>query len=105
MWRSWAQVLGTTGARLYALVVGLATTAATARLLGPEGRGIFVAAVGWVTLFSTAGYLSLGQVVIHRAAGQPIQRWLPSTLGSLLAIITTLALAGWRRRSPPVHAQ
>ena len=95
MWRSWAQVLGTTGAKLYALVVGLVTTAATARLLGPDGRGIFVAAIGWVTLFSTVGYLSLGQVVIHRAAGQPPHRWLPSTLGSLLGIIAALTLVGW----------
>ncbi|HET7603720.1 MAG TPA: oligosaccharide flippase family protein, partial [Gemmatimonadales bacterium] len=67
----------------------------TARYLGPEGRGIYAAAYAWVGLAATLGSLSLGQVVIHHAAGRPVEEWLPETVGTCLAITVAVSGVAW----------
>ncbi|MDQ3280746.1 MAG: oligosaccharide flippase family protein [Acidobacteriota bacterium] len=96
MRKTWSLVAQTSGSRLYWLVASLLTTVITARYLGPDGRGVYVAAVGWVTMFATFGTLSISQVIIYLAAGKPQDGWLPQVLGSALAIagaVTVIAAA------------
>jgi O-antigen/teichoic acid export membrane protein len=67
----------------------------TARYLGPQGRGEVAAIITWVSLFSTVGGLSLGQVAIHRASARRGESWLQGTLGSLLCLAAAMTIAGW----------
>ena len=91
----WKDIIESSGARIYSLVVGLTTLFLSARWLGPSGRGDLVAVTNWVMLFSTLGGLSLGQVAIHRATVLRDRPWLASTLGSLLAIAGVVTILVW----------
>ncbi len=91
---SWRLVAWTSAAKIYWVLATLVTAAITARHLGPAGRGVLVAAIGWVTMFSTFGFLSLSQVVVFLAAGKQPDEWLPRVLGSMAAIVGTVAFLG-----------
>lgn len=93
MRRLWAQILHTSAASAVNISASAAVLFLTARWLGPEGRGIYAAATGWVLLFSTLGSLSLGQSLVHAVAGREQATWLPSVAGTGLAI-TGLLVAG-----------
>jgi enterobacterial common antigen flippase len=67
----------------------------TARWLGPEGRGVYAAATGWVLLFSTLGSLSLGQSLVHAVAGREQAVWLPSVVGTGVAIAALVVAANF----------
>lgn len=95
MRKTWSLVVQTSGARIYWALGTLVTTIITAHYLGPTGRGIYVAAMGWSMMFGTFGHLSLAQVTIFVAAGKPREEWLPGLFGSLLAILGVVALIGW----------
>lgn len=56
----------------------------TARVLGPEGRGLMVTVVTWVALFAVIGGLSLGEVSQVRIQRRERQEWIPSLFGALL---------------------
>jgi O-antigen/teichoic acid export membrane protein len=92
---TWSLVAMTAGTRAYWMIAALITTVITARFLGPEGRGVYVAAVAWVTLFSSVGNLSLSQVVVYLASGKPRESWLGPLTASALSIVTSLAVIGW----------
>ncbi|HEX4382554.1 MAG TPA: oligosaccharide flippase family protein [Myxococcales bacterium] len=93
-----ARLIFKTGlARLYSLVISMGTLIVVARLLGPSGRGAMAAIISWVTLLSSVGSLSLGQIAIHRAARHRGRPWLSETMGSLLgftALLSALGFAG-----------
>ena len=89
------QIARTGGARIYWLAVAFVSTSITARLLGPEGRGVVAAASGWVALFASFAGLSMAQVILFIATGREESEWLPKTLGTVLAIIATMTLVGW----------
>lgn len=91
----WTTIAHTSGAKIYSLLLGVVTLSLTARLLGPEGRGQVAAITTWVAMFSTFGYLSLGQVALHRMANDPQRQRFGSLLGSLLLLAGLLSLAGW----------
>lgn len=91
----WRSIGFTSGARLYAVLAGGISLIITARLLGPSGRGTVAAAFTWAALFSTLGYLSLGQVAIHRATGKPAEEWLRPVLGALLVVAASVTVLGW----------
>src|SRR4051812_19536658 len=91
----WRSIGFTSGARIYSLVAGLVGLVITARVLGPSGRGAVATATTWALLFATLGYLSLGQVAIHRATEKDPAEWLGSTLGALLAMTGVGTLLGW----------
>jgi O-antigen/teichoic acid export membrane protein len=93
--KTWSLVALTSGSRVYWVLASLLTTVITARFLGPEGRGVYVAAIAWVMLFSTLGNLSLSQVVVYLAAGRPKESWLGAVTGSALSIVGVLTFAGW----------
>jgi O-antigen/teichoic acid export membrane protein len=91
----WQSIGFTSGARIYSLVAGLVGLVITARVLGPSGRGAVATATTWALLFSTFGYLSLGQVAIHRATGKDASEWLGSALAVLLVMTGVVTLVGW----------
>lgn len=91
----WQAVLTTSGARVYGLLLGIVSLMLTARWLGPEGRGTLAAVTTWVGLFSTFGYLSLGQVAIHRATQRQQEAWLGPVLGSLGLLSVIITILGW----------
>lgn len=91
----WANVVHTSGAKIYSMIMGLLILALTSRLLGPEGRGHVAVITTWVNLFSTFAYLSLGQVALHRMARDPEYKFIGNLLGSLLMMAGILSLLGW----------
>jgi O-antigen/teichoic acid export membrane protein len=91
----WRSIGLTSGARIYAVFAGACSLVITARILGPEGRGIVATCVTWALLLSTIGYLSLGQVAIHRASRFPGTEWLGTTLAALMAMAAGVSVLGW----------
>lgn len=91
----WRNIMHTSGAKIYSMLVGVFTLFLTARLLGPEGRGQVAIITTWVTMFCTFAYLSLGQVALHRMAEDRDQKYFGSLLGSLLLMAALLTIAGW----------
>jgi O-antigen/teichoic acid export membrane protein len=95
LWHLWSQIIQTSGARMYGLLISIITLSITARYLGPEVRGILAAATGWVGLVAGMGSLSLGQVIIYLSAGKSRKDWLPKTLGTLVVIVGIITLLAW----------
>ena len=95
MHKLWKDIASTSGARIYALLAGIISLSVTGRLLGPGGRGTIAAITTWVQLFSTFGFLSLGQVAIHRATTLRGRPWIGATLGSLLVLAAIITALGW----------
>src|SRR3954454_24265600 len=91
----WRSIGFTSAARVYSVLAGAVSLILTARTLGPEGRGTVAAAITWALLFSTLGYLSLGQVAIHRATGKPADEWLRPVLSVLVAMTGLVTAVGW----------
>src|SRR4051812_36910795 len=91
----WKSIGFTTGARIYSLAAGAIGLVITARALGPAGRGAVATATTWALLFSTVGYLSLGQVALHRGAGKPPSSWLGPTLAGLFVMDGLVTVGGW----------
>jgi antigen flippase len=82
-------------ARAYGVLLSLATLFISARLLGPDGRGEFAAAMAWAALFATLFNLSLGQALQHRlqaAAVKPALAQQAGTLGALAIVLSGAAL-------------
>jgi O-antigen/teichoic acid export membrane protein len=91
----WKSIGFTSGARIYSVCAGAIGLVITARALGPSGRGVVATAVTWSLLFSTVGYLSLGQVALHRGTERDPREWLGPSLASLLAMTAVVSVAGW----------
>jgi O-antigen/teichoic acid export membrane protein len=91
----WRSISMTSMARFWSAGCALLLLALTARVLGPDGRGIIAASTAWILLYSTVAFLSLGQVALHHAAQSRGHSWLPSVLGTLLALTVVLSLSGW----------
>ncbi|MBI5418325.1 oligosaccharide flippase family protein [Candidatus Poribacteria bacterium] len=95
MHKIWQKIFYTSSSQIYSLFIGIIIITLTARWLGPEGRGTIAAVMGWIGLFSSIGYFSLGQVAIYRATQLRNQEWLSPTFGSLLFIDLIVTLLGW----------
>jgi O-antigen/teichoic acid export membrane protein len=91
----WKSIGFTSGARIYSVAAGAIGLVITARALGPSGRGVVATAVTWSLLFSTVGYLSLGQVALHRGTERDPREWLGPSLASLLAMTAVVTVTGW----------
>ena len=88
-------IAGTSGARIYSTILSLAALMLTARWLGPHGRGIVVVVTTWVTLFASIANLSLGQVLVHRAANEREREWIGPALGAVLLMTGRATAIGW----------
>jgi len=89
-------VLRTGAVQAFELAVGLLTLILSARLLGPEGRGLLGVTVVWAGLFAAFGSLSLDAVVANRAAharGEDWFRRLFRAIGRLYLLLLALTLA------------
>lgn len=95
MRKLWFKIAHTSGASVISIAASLISLIITARLLGPDGRGVYVAAASWVGLFSSIGTLSLGQVIVHQVAGRPHEEWLAEVTGTALAITAGVTIVGW----------
>lgn len=71
----------------------IAALALTARLLGPEGRGIFGTVVVLAGFFAACGGLSLESVVLNRASRGRGDAWFPPLFASLLRLYLLLLAA------------
>lgn len=91
----WRNVVLTSGARIYALAVGMFTLFLTARMLGPEGRGEVAAITTWAGLFGTFAHLSLGQIAVHRMSADPERRRFRTLLTSLMILAAILSTLAW----------
>lgn len=85
----------TSGARVYSVTVSMIALVLTARWLGPEGRGAAVVLITWANLFSSIGYLSLGQVCLHRASIDRDLAWFGEAVGALLVMTALASGLGW----------
>lgn len=91
----WINIAHTSGAKIYSVLVALFTLFLTARLLGPEGRGQVATINTWVGLFGTFIGFSLGQVALHRMAGDREYERFGGLFGSLLLLAALFSLVGW----------
>ncbi|UCG17831.1 MAG: oligosaccharide flippase family protein [Phycisphaerales bacterium] len=88
----WSKIFETSAARVYAALAMLAVTVVTARILGPDGRGVLVAVISWMTLFASVASLSLGEVSQYWIQLNRKRNWLPPLLGSMLLCLAGLSL-------------
>jgi len=89
-------VLRTGGVQAFELAVGLLTLIVTARLLGPEGRGLLGATVVWAGIFAACGSLSLDAVVQNRASRARGDDWFPRlfrAIGRLYLVLLAATVA------------
>lgn len=91
----WLNILETSGAKIYSLLIGIIFLFLTAHFLGPEGRGIIASVTAWVGLFAVFSGLSLGQVAQYHIQKKRKQEWLPDALGTLAFLSTILSLFGY----------
>src|SRR5689334_10266814 len=88
-------IAGTSAARIYSTLLSLIALMLTARWLGPHGRGVVVVVITWVTLFAGFAHLSIGQVLVHRAANENDGQWIGPALGALGLVTVTATLTCW----------
>lgn len=88
-------IAGTSGARIYSTVLSLVTLILTARWLGPDGRGVVVVIMTWVTLVAGIAHLSIGQVLVHRAANEKDEEWVGAALSAVALITAAGTVIGW----------
>jgi len=91
----WKAVTLTSGTKAYWMVGAMIGTVITARVLGPQGRGVIAAATSWVALFVTFGHFSLSNVIIYLLGGEDRARLLPAVSGGVMAVTAATAVAGW----------
>ena len=91
----WLKIIATFGARTYSTAIELATLMVTARILGPDGRGVVATILAWASLFAAIFGFSLGQVIVHRLTGNENKDQFNLTFSALLPVSFILILAGW----------
>jgi antigen flippase len=92
---TWAKIAETSGARIYGLATGVISLFLTARMLGPDGRGVVAVILVWVNLFATFSGLSLGQVAQNVIQCRRKEDWLPNILGFLAPSTLILTLIAY----------
>jgi O-antigen/teichoic acid export membrane protein len=93
--KSWKAVTLTSATKVYWMLGAMVSTIITARVLGPQGRGVIAAATSWVALFVTCGHLSLSHVIVYLLGRGGRGRPLPIVTGSVLLITGAVTLLAW----------
>lgn len=93
--RSFKAITLTSAAKAYWMAGAMIATIITARVLGPQGRGVIAGAGSWVALFVTFGHLSLAHVMVYVVGTRDRAAAMPAVAGSLLAILGATTLLGW----------
>lgn len=89
------KIVQTSGAQIYAALLGIITLSITARWLGPEGRGIIAYITTWAVVFIEIGTLTLTSVLIYRATQDCDEAWLGRMLGTLAGYIVLASGVIW----------
>lgn len=87
-------ILGTSATKAFTMAVNMLLLVISARWIGAEGRGILAASITWMTLAGTVSALSIGHVMVHRAA-EIKTGWLPLLLGSSIVLAAIMSTFGW----------
>ena len=88
-------IISTSSARIYGLVVGLAVLVITARWLGATGRGEIVGVTTWVGMLATFGTLSIGSSIFNYASACREKDWITRIAGPLVCITVGLTLISY----------
>jgi len=86
-------VLRTAGVQVLLMLGGFVALVLTARLLGPEGRGVLGTLVVWAGLFAACGSLSRESVVLYLAGQAAPGVWFPALFAALLRLYLLLLAA------------
>ena len=86
------QIIHTSGTTFFIVAAQAITLIATARLLGPDGRGVIAAATSWIILLATVATLSLGQVILHYSIDKAEKDWLSNVVGALILLLFILSV-------------
>jgi len=86
----WISIFHTSFSKIYNILLGIVSLIITARLLGPEGRGVLAAVISWTALLATFSSLSLGQVSQYYIQTQKKDNWFPALFGSLVFLASAL---------------
>lgn len=81
------------GAEFVVLALNLLTGLVTARLLGPEGRGVFAAVTLWQQLIASVGVAGLQTAVIYHSRRPGLDRGDVAGVAAVAAMVSTSALA------------
>lgn len=92
---SFKHIFTIAAARGYGTLVSLITLIVSARYLGPEGRGIFIAAIAWVATFCTIFHLSIGPALQYRIQQNREAYTASAMMGTLLGLGLLASLAAW----------
>ena len=82
-------------ARGFGTLVSLITLIFSARYLGAEGRGIYVAAFTWMITLCTLFHLSIGPALQYRIQKNKAAYETKSMMGSMLGLIGILSIFAW----------
>lgn len=82
-------------ARSYGTLVSLITLVLSARYLGPEGRGVFVVAIAWMSTFCTIFHFSVGPALQYRIQQNKAEYTAPAMMGTLLGLGLFVSLLAW----------
>lgn len=89
------KIMQTSGAQIYAALLGIITLSITARWLGPEGRGIIATVTTWAMIAIEIGSLTLAPVLIYRATQKCDEHWLGRMMGTLAGYIVLASSLIW----------
>jgi enterobacterial common antigen flippase len=82
-------------ARSYGALISIITLIISARYLGPEGRGVFVAAIAWMSTFCTIFHLSIGPALQYRIQQNRAAYTAEAMLGTLLGLGLVASIIAW----------
>lgn len=85
---------GTGATTLLVVICGMATGLASARVLGPEGRGELFVLTLWASTFLYAGMFGIPDAVAYRTAADPQRRVQVWTTGQMLALLLGVLATG-----------
>lgn len=88
----WGTIFRTSAAKIYNITLSIVSLIITARLLGPEGRGIIVAILSWSSFLAILNSLSLGQVSQYYIQTHKKSNWISPLFGSLVFLTAILSL-------------
>lgn len=89
------RVISVAAARGYGTAVSLVTLVISARYLGPDGRGVFVAAIAWMSTFCTLFHLSAGPALQYRVQRNGAAYTGPAMLGTFMGLCVLTTTLAW----------
>ncbi len=87
-------LLQSVGMQVLIAAITMGTGIITARVLGPEGRGVFAAVTTWPQLLATLAVSGLNSAVVVRMRRHPESAGAISAAGLLLSVMTSLLAIG-----------